>query len=370
MAGSAGEAEKTGAGLGGGAGRGVRNMDVVRGRVDGGGDRTRGTLHCQLGVVQDGPLDQGQGQRAQLEVAYRRTDVTDLAGPEQDGGTSHGELRVAAVEMEEHEPARGAAEVVDASNGLLTAVAALVEMNGAYQPADLLGERAVVGVQAEAGSTGGGPQRLVGHSACGGAVGHGQVDQGPSVSARQQQVAPEARRCAHTITDARAAGLGRSGGGPNDREVLSQGDLHTKHEAHPLQEGEQIRTGPWLEMREDLLAGLDQLQVVLDVPLRGQHQGLGRLPGSQGRDVLRQQRVQPGQPIRPGDPQHGPMGQVDHAYAGGQPALLEVGVTVVAGHTGVGRISRDTRGRTHTRIKAPHHRRIPGRASCRSVDEP
>jgi hypothetical protein len=126
---------------------------------------------------------------------------------------------------------------------------------------------------------------------------------------------------------------------PAHDEVVGDRHLDAQHEAHPVEELHQPvgRTG--LDVGEHLGAGLDQLQVVLDVTLGRQHQGLGGLPGLQVGDVLAQQRVQPAQAVRAADAHDRAVRQVDRSDALGEPALLEVGVAVVAGDGSVGRVS-------------------------------
>jgi len=71
--------------------------------------------------------------------------------------------------------------------------------------------------------------------------------------------------------------------------------------------------------------------MVLDVPLGGQHERLRGLTRLEVRDVLRDEGVQPGEPVRPGDSEHVAMRQVHDAAAGGEGPLLGVRVAVVPG---------------------------------------
>ena len=70
---------------------------------------------------------------------------------------------------------------------------------------------------------------------------------------------------------------------------------------------------------------------MLDVALRAEDQRLGGLARLEVLQVLGGQAVQPGQPVRAGDPDHAAVRAVHHPRAGGQRALLRVGVPVVRG---------------------------------------
>ena len=67
--------------------------------------------------------------------------------------------------MQQRQPARRPAEGVHPGDRLLAAVAALVEVDGRADPAGLVGDRAVVGVEAQPGLAAGDPQRLEGPQA-------------------------------------------------------------------------------------------------------------------------------------------------------------------------------------------------------------
>ena len=70
--------------------------------------------------------------------------TTDVAGRGQHG--------VAAVEVQQHEPARRTAEVHDLRDRLLAPVAALAQVDGAAQPVELVRERLLVDLGREAGA--------------------------------------------------------------------------------------------------------------------------------------------------------------------------------------------------------------------------
>ena len=86
-------------------------------------------------------------------------EADDLVAVEQLGADG-GQPVLRAVEVQQRQPARRPAEGVHPRDGLLAAVAALVEVDGGADPAGLVGDRAVVGVEAEARLAAGDPQRL------------------------------------------------------------------------------------------------------------------------------------------------------------------------------------------------------------------
>ena len=88
-------------------------------------------------------------------------------------------------------------------------------------------------------------------------------------------------------------------------------------------------------------AVVGQRQVMLDVPVRAEDEGLRGQPRRQMLGVLRGQAVQPGQPVLAGDPQHAVMRPVHHARRPGQRPLLRERVTVVRGDPRVGPLRRD-----------------------------
>ena len=83
---------------------------------------------------------------------------------------------------------------------------------------------------------------------------------------------------------------------------------------------------------------------MLDVAVRGEEQRLGRLARGEVLEVLRGERVQPGQPVGAGDPHHVAVREVDRCLAGDEEPLLAVGVAVVGRHAGVGRVGGDGTG--------------------------
>jgi hypothetical protein len=243
---------------------------------------------------------------------------------EQDVCTDSGQRHVGAVEVQANEPARRPAEVPDAGDALLTPVAALVEVDRGAEPADFVRERAVVGVEAEPRAAVGDAQRLEGHHA------------GGALDGRHQGVALTGR--------------------PLDHELGHRRDLDPEHEAHRVEVAEESGAGAGFDVHEHLGARLGQVQVVLDVALRGQHEGLGGRARHEPGHVLRHQRVQPRQPVRTGDPQHVAVRQVHDATPGGERPLLGVGVAVVTGDGLVGRVCEYG---CHTCIKAQPAQGIP-----------
>src|SRR5215469_1526717 len=91
-----------------------------------------------------------------------RAGEPDARPVQHDVGAEGGQLVLAAIEVQQREPPGRAAEVVHPGYGLLAAVAALAETDRRLDPADLMRDRAVIGVQAEPGTPNCYPQRLMG----------------------------------------------------------------------------------------------------------------------------------------------------------------------------------------------------------------
>ena len=220
-----------------------------------------------------------------------------MSRPSWDTGEPGGRKAVLrAVEVQQHQAARRPTEGVDPRDGLLAAVAALVEVHRRADPADLVGDRAVVGVEAEAGLAALDPQRLEGPEPGGGPG---------SVGVRLEAVA------GHQVV---AAGSRRPDA--TSRQVVDERDLDAGHELHPLQPLDQRRTRARLGVGGEGLAVVDAGEGVLDVALRAEHERLGPGAGGEAVEVLGGQVVQPGQPVGAGDPEDVAVGQVDEALAG------------------------------------------------------
>ena len=222
--------------------------------------------------------------------------------------------------MEQGQPARRAAEGVHAGDRLLAAVAALVEVYGGRDPADLVGDRAVVGVLPEAGLAAPDAQRLEGPHAAGGTGGLGVLRQ---VGAREDVVLP----------DATGSQVGRSPG--HGQRVGEVSDLDAHHEAHPVEPLGERAGGTGLGVGGEGLAVVGAVHRVLDVPVGREHQrgrGHARL---ERLEVLGGQRVQPREAVGPADAYDAAVGQVDEAVAAHERALLAVERPVVRRHGSV-----------------------------------
>ena len=99
-------------------------------------------------------------------------------------GTASGQPVLRAVEVQQHQPAWRPAQGVDARDRLLAAVAALLEMDRGADPADLVGDRAVVGVEPQARLAPLDAQRLEGPHP---ARGTGRLGEDPEVLARDER---------------------------------------------------------------------------------------------------------------------------------------------------------------------------------------
>ena len=83
-----------------------------------------------------------------------------------------------------------------------------------------------------------------------------------------------------------------------------------------MQVGQHLGRRARLGVDPDRAAELGELPVLLDVPVRREHQRLGGVAVAQRAHVLGADRVQPAQPVRPGDDEHVAVAAVDHAGAG------------------------------------------------------
>ena len=120
-------------------------------------------LDGQRGVGGQPALEQGERDRARDRRGRRRcpSRPTGARRPARRRRSTGGRR---AVEVQQHKHARRFAQVVDPRHGFLAAVAALVQVHRpclATDPAHFVGDRPLVGVDAEAGPQPGHPVRLV-----------------------------------------------------------------------------------------------------------------------------------------------------------------------------------------------------------------
>ena len=147
------QAERRARGAGGRAGR-------CRGRPGAPG-RRRCPSTSSVGVAVDVALDQAQGDRARARSGGPSCRRSRPCGPRSERGAGGGQGVGAAVQLQPDQPAGRAAEGVDAGDRLLAAVAALVQVHRRPRAAELVGNRSVVGVQADPRDAGGDPAGLV-----------------------------------------------------------------------------------------------------------------------------------------------------------------------------------------------------------------
>ena len=95
-------------------------------------------------------LDHGQGHRPEFVVMHGRPQEAHGSPVELDRRARLGQLVRLAGQVQQHELARRLAEVVHAGHRLLPAVAALVQVHGLADEADLVRDRAVIGLEAQA----------------------------------------------------------------------------------------------------------------------------------------------------------------------------------------------------------------------------
>src|SRR3712207_1658033 len=105
--------------------------------------------------------------------------------------------------------------------------------------------------------------------------------------------------------------------------------LDAEHEPHPLQVRLQCRAGARLDVHPGGAGELGEDEVALDVPVRGELEGLRAGAVAELLEVLGEQAVQPGQPVGAGDDEHVAVAAVDQAGALGELALLAQGAAVV-----------------------------------------
>jgi len=78
-------------------------------------------------------------------------------------------------------------------------------------------------------------------------------------------------------------------------------DLDAQHEAHPVEPRRELRRRRTLGQQPGRLAVVHDAGRMLDVPLRAEHEELGRGPRRERRELLGGDRVQPREPVRSRD---------------------------------------------------------------------
>src|SRR5665811_1689013 len=107
------------------------------------------------GVQRRVALDDGQSYRAELVVTRHRRQTAHDPAISLNLDAAPGQGVAGAVEVQEHQAPGWPPKVVNASHGLLPAIAPLVQMHGRAQPVDLVSDRALVGLKTQAGTPGG-----------------------------------------------------------------------------------------------------------------------------------------------------------------------------------------------------------------------
>ena len=305
-------------------------------------------------------LHQGERDRSQLVVPGHGRHEPDRSPVVHHLGTTVRQDVPGPVEVEEDQPARRPTEVVHPGDGLLPAVAPLVQVHGGPQPVDLVDDRAVVGLEPEPRPPGRHPQRL------------GRPDPGEwpishdrnEIRARDDQLTPAPRRprvvhdrpvCGGVADEVgpRVAPGQRLPRGRLGRVRLTEhgvvagdvGDLDAEHEPHRLQPGDERRSGTRLHGDPRRRAVVDEVQGVLDVALGREDERLDGRAGRQTRHGLRGHRVQPGQTVLTRDGDDRAVGQVDDGEALLEQPLLAHRVPVVGRDPGVDTLGGDRAGR-------------------------
>ena len=248
--------------------RGLPHVGVGVGRCIVRVDRRRRPAHRQRRVHRDRLLHQRERDDAELVVADDGADTADLARAGEHRRPGLGQHLADAVQVQQHQPPRRAAEVVHPGDRLLPAVAALVQVDGGGRATDSsLRDRAVVAVHPEPRTAGLHAQRLVGvearpaaprrgrRSASTSARGTTRSNDGGRAVADRRHAADEApvERPAPRRPPSgagRPAATSTSGAfGPHQREHRPLGGdqrgLDPEHEAHLLQEvGQRLHRCP------------------------------------------------------------------------------------------------------------------------------
>lgn len=300
-------------------------------------------------------------------VVDDRAHPADGSSADGDRVAGDGSLVDAPVQMQQDQPSRRLAEVVYAGDGLLAAVATLVQVDRAElvrtaDPVDLVRDRAFVGVGAEPGSAGGHAQGFespaAGHSRAGlgqrvppagqHVLGHHEVDdrQVP-VLAERGHAPPEAERFvlvvrlgqpARLVHDGVRADLQEisdrtvEGPGPDQRQdlhVRTRGGFGLGPEHHLGQEVEQRSAARTLGVDPRHAVDVGEDEMLFDTTVEVEREVFGARPVGEGGDVLAADGVQPGQAFGAGDLENGAVGPVgdDHATLCG--SLFAEGVAVV-----------------------------------------
>ncbi len=217
-------------------------------------------------------------------------------------------------------------------------------MDRGTDPAQLVRDRAVVGLEAEPRAVVLDAQRLVGEQP---GRGPGLLGVGLQVGAREEEITAVCR----LAYDDPLGDLGDGPGGQMHHGDVGGpvGDLDLVEELHRLQVGDQRVLGAGLDMGPGRRAVVHQVQRVLDVAVRGEDQRLRGLARGQLADVLGEQQMQPAQPVRAGHGDDPAVREVDETGAVGERALLAEQFAVVGGDTFVHALGGDGTGQGQQR---------------------
>ena len=260
-----------------------------------------------------------------------RGDPPDLAIAEQDGIAVTRQCLRSAIEVEQHESSGWSTQIVHARDRLLPAVAALGQVHRRADPADLVRERAVIGLVSEARCGSRDAQCLERPGA------RGLISQrGKEFCARHDHLATHEhagsmvdvlRRIATAITPGigransrhvsrdeprDAIGVGLAHGLPHDGPVRAHvGHLDAQHEAHGVEVGDERRGIAGLDRDPRGGPVISQVHLVLDVAVRAEDECGGRGARGQGLEMLSGEAVQPRESIGSTDGDDSAMRQID-----------------------------------------------------------
>ena len=250
---------------------------------------------------------------------------------------------------------RRVTEVVHLRDGLLAAVAALLEVHRGAQPVELVRQRALIDLVRPAGAPCRDAQGIGGDEAgeCEAARGGGIRDP-LLLSARDDRLGPVAfgarvrlRRRIRVSTGChtwpridpdqrqtsglcRGETVDRGARAADDRELLARvAGVHPKPEAHLAQPREQTLGVAAIGDEPGRLAVVEDGCRMLDVSVRVEDQKLGALTRREARERLRRERIEPRQPIFTGHGEHRAIAQGRDRSPGGECALLSERVAEV-----------------------------------------
>ena len=139
----------------------------------------------------------------------------------------------------------------------------------------------------------------------------------------------------------RRGGLAPDGLAEHGIRVRLQRHLDAQHEAHRLQPAKQRGASAGLEGDPGPFAVINEVQIVFDMALGGEHERLHRgLRGERGQ-LLRRERVKPGEAVRARHRQDVTMAEIHCGKALDEQPLLAHRIAIMGGDPVIGALTRD-----------------------------